>query len=572
MLTVTEPANSEKKAIGKLLSQHWSLFAATAVFGLVTILLFVTCRRGDRGHFVYALDDIYISMAVAKNFAFHGVWGVTAYEFASCQSTILWPAVLAAIFRLVGPSESAPLVMATLFACLSIWLSYVVLKRFRLVQVDILTTLLAIIFLTPLPPLVLAGMEHTLQIATAIPFFWLVADELSDENPGTSRRPSRWLWVLAPLLTLTRYEGLFLAFAACSLFLLRKRWRYAFGLGGLALAPVIIVGSLSAWKGWFWLPSSIYLKANLPRVVRSAQNIVPNIRGTFAWSAVNSRDVLGCGFALLLLLLLLMMKDRKLWRRSTVMILLFLISAVLHVKFAGFGWFFRYEAYLVALGLLILSAGAFECVLRSRDGRWGKVDTGVAALLLIFLAFGVFPVLVKRTIDAVRLTPEASRKIFEQQYQMGQFVGRFYRGQSVAVNDIGAVSYFGAPRLLDLWGIGSIDVAKERVKGYLSQSQIARLTIARNTKIAILYADAFKDGSFATEGLPSQWKVVGTWTDTDTIFSDEATVTFFAVDPTEETRLTNALQHFASQLPPGVLQAGPYTIASDSIPESPQSP
>ncbi len=569
---MTKPAYSEKKASKELLRQHWSLFAATAVFGLVTILLFVICRRGDRGHFVYALDDIYISMAVAENFAFHGVWGVTPYEFASCQSTILWPLLLAAIFRLVGPVEFAPLVMATLFALLSILLSYVFLKRFRLVQLDILTSLLAVIFLTPLPPLVLGGMEHTLQIATAIPFFWLVADELSDENPGTSRRQSRWLWVLAPLLTLTRYEGLFLAFAACSLFLLRKRWRYAFGLGGLALAPVMIIGGVSAWKGWFWLPSSIYLKANLPPVVRSAQNIIPNIRGTFAWSAVNSRDVLGCGIALLLLLLLLMRKDQKLWRRSTVMILLFLISAVLHVKFAGFGWLFRYEAYLVALGLLILSVGAYECVLRSREGRWGKADTGVAAVLLIFLAFGAFPVLVKRAVDAVRLTPEASRKIFEQPYQMGKFVGQFYRGQSVAVNDIGAVSYFGAPRLMDLWGIGSIDVARERVKGYLSQSQIAQLTIARNTKIAILYADAFKNGSFAREGLPSQWKVVGTWTDTDTVFSDGATVTFFAVDPAEEVRLINALRHFASQLPPAVLQAGPYTTASDSIPEQPQSP
>jgi len=567
---MTTPAHSEKKTIKRLLGQHWSLLAVTAVFGLTTISLFVLCRKGDRGHFVYALDDTYISMAVAKNFAFHGVWGVTPYKFASCQSTIIWPLLLAAIFRLMGPSELAAFVMAALFACLSIWLSYVFLRSFRLVQVDIFTTLLAFTFLTPLPSLVLAGMEHTLQIATAIPFLWLVAEELSDETPETSSRHSRWLLVLAPILTLTRYEGLFLAFAACSLLLLRKRWRYALGLGALALAPVLIIGGASAWKGWFWLPNSIYLKANLPRVVRSAQDIVPNIRGTFAWSAINSRDVLGCGFALLLLLVLLIRKDEKLWRRSPVLIVLFLISAALHVRFAGFGWFFRYEAYLVGLGLLILSVGACDCVLRSREGRWEKVDTGVAALLLIFLAFGVFPVLVKRGIDAVRLTPEASRKIFEQQYQMGQFVRQSYRGQSVAVNDIGAVSYFGEPRLIDLWGIGSIDVAKERVKGYLSQSQIAHLTMARNTKVAILYANAFKNGSFATEGLPSEWRVVGTWTDTDTVFTDEATVSFFAVDPAEQAQLINALRHFASQLPPSVLQAGPYTAASGSIRESPQ--
>ncbi len=566
------PAPLEKKGIRRLLGQHWPLFAATAVFCIATAWLFVLCRKADRGHFVYALDDIYITMAVAKSFAFHGVWGVTPYEFASCESTTIWPLLLAAIFRLVGPSEWAPLVMATLFACLSIGLGYGFLKSFRLGQVDRFSVLVAFIFFTPLPTLVLSGMEHTLQIATAILFFWLAADELSDEKPQTSRRQSRWLWVLAPLLTLTRFEGLFLAFAACSLFLLRKRWRLAFGLGGLALAPVVIIGGLSAWKGWFWLPSSIYLKANLPRVVRSAQNIVPYIHGKFAWSAVNSRDVVGCGFAFLLLLWLLLRKDQKLWRRSTVLIVLWLISAALHVKFAGFGWLLRYEAYLVALSLLILSVGAYECVRRSHEGRWGNVDRAGAALLLIVLAVGVFPVLASRGVSAAMLTSGASKTIFEQHYQMGQFVRQFYHGQAVAVNDIGAVSYFGEPRLIHLWGIGSIDVARERVKGNLSQSQIAHLTLARNTKIAILYVNAFKDGFCSTDGLPSQWKAVGTWTDSDTTSFSEKTVTFFAVDPSEESRLINALRHFASQLPPSVLQAGPYTIASDSIPASPRSP
>ena len=567
-----DPAHSQKKGITRLLGQHWPLFAATADFFLVTVALFVLCRKGDRGHFVYALDDIYISMAVAKSFAFHGVWGVTPYEFASCESTTIWPVLLAAIFRLVGPSELAPLVLAALFACLSIWLGYGFLKSFGLGQVDIFSVLVAFIFFTPLPTLVLSGMEHTLQIATAIAFFWLAAEELSDEKPPTSRRHSRWLWVLAPLVTLTRFEGLFLAFAVCSLFLLRKRWRLAVGLGGLALAPVVIIGGLSVWKGWFWLPSSIYLKANLPRVVRSAQNIVPHIHGAFAWSAVNSRGVLGCGIALLLLLGLLVRKDQKLWRKSTVLIVLWLISAVLHVKFAGFGWLLRYEAYLLALGLLILSAGAYECVRRSQEGHWGNVDKAGAVLLLIVLAVGVFPVLVSRGVSAALLTSDASKKIFEQQYQMGQFVREFYRGKPVAVNDIGAVSYFGEPRLIDLWGIGSIDVAKERIRGYLSQSQIAQLTLARNTKIAILYANAFRNGIFATEGLPSQWKVVGTWTDSDTTFDSETTVTFFAVDPSEESRLINTLRQFASQLPPSVLQAGPYTVVSDSIQASPQSP
>jgi hypothetical protein len=32
--------------------------------------------RQTNGHFVYSLDDPYIHLAVAKNLARHGVWGV----------------------------------------------------------------------------------------------------------------------------------------------------------------------------------------------------------------------------------------------------------------------------------------------------------------------------------------------------------------------------------------------------------------------------------------------------------------------------------------------------------------
>ena len=47
---------------------------------LVAGVIIISIRQND-GHIIYTLDDSYIHMALAKNLAQHGVWGITRYEF-----------------------------------------------------------------------------------------------------------------------------------------------------------------------------------------------------------------------------------------------------------------------------------------------------------------------------------------------------------------------------------------------------------------------------------------------------------------------------------------------------------
>ena len=57
------------------------LFVASLAFALWRI------RQDTGATLVYGLDDAYIHMAIAKNLARHGVWGVTPFHFASASSS-----------------------------------------------------------------------------------------------------------------------------------------------------------------------------------------------------------------------------------------------------------------------------------------------------------------------------------------------------------------------------------------------------------------------------------------------------------------------------------------------------
>src|SRR3974390_3810827 len=67
----------------------------------------------------YPLDDTYIGMAMARNLAFHGVWGVTRYAFSSSGSSPLFVLLLAACYRITGVNEWWPLVLSIGFAVLA---------------------------------------------------------------------------------------------------------------------------------------------------------------------------------------------------------------------------------------------------------------------------------------------------------------------------------------------------------------------------------------------------------------------------------------------------------------------
>ncbi|MCJ7579664.1 MAG: hypothetical protein MUP98_03910 [Candidatus Aminicenantes bacterium] len=166
------------------------------------------------------------------------------------------------------------------------------------------------------------------------------------------------------------------------------------------------------------------------------------------------------------------------------------------------------------------------------------------------IIFIVIAALIPRATTALLNIPKACKNIYEQQYQMGLFLQRYYRHKNIAANDIGAIHYLSNAQILDLWGLSSMEVALEKRKDSFNTRVIDQITKIHQIKIAILYEHWFKTYG----GLPSEWIKVGEWTIRENVICGGDTVSFYAVDPIEKESLINNLKEFSKELPKDVFQ------------------
>ncbi len=323
--------------------------------------------------------------------------------------------------------------------------------------------LLALVFFPPLVPLAFSGMEHTAHLFFTLLTVALAAKVLSEEMPSPALQ--RGLLVSAFVTGAVRYEGLFLILVLSILLACRKRWRFSLLFTIAGVLPFAAYGVWSTVRGWYFLPNPVILKGYDGN--RAVLNFLTDVfvhGHPLTWQAVGrlgpalfiNRIITHPHILSLIILSLLLLFFRRgsFWNQANVTNASFFGCALLHMQFASTGWFYRYEAYLVAFGVYALAIGLAEH-LPSQDG-WLACGKGLlypAALLL--LAILVSSPLRVRAAKSLQDTPKASHNIYEQQYQMAIFLQQFYQGQVVAANDIGAIDYLADFRLVDLAGLGT---------------------------------------------------------------------------------------------------------------------
>lgn len=509
--------------------------AGLAAYVTATTLVLLVGARLSAGHLIYPLDDVYIHMAVAKNFAAHGVWGVSPYEFSSATSSPLFLLLLASFFKLAGPVPWAALALSWSFGAGAVLLAARMMKdslseRWRTVAV------VGFVLLTPVYGLGVLGMEHSLQLLLMLFFLRQLARE----------ETSVWgLGLIAALMAGVRYEGVLVAGAATLFLLLFRRFRAAAVVAGCAWLPVAGYAWFSLRHGGGWLPNSVALKG--------VGVGGPDLRGQIvavagrAWSNVERAPYL-----LLLVVVLLAMawhlRHRAGSRIAALQGWLFVTASatVLHLLTADVGWAFRYDAYLVGSGIVVLSCG------------WGvlwqqrrQLPLAADAVSLIILA-----VLIYRAGLAAVMLPQFPSAIYRQQWQIAQFLKSYPSATAVAANDVGAVNFVNDVRCLDLVGLSSASVYQARRGRSYTTQFLENEAASRGLDLAVVYDSWFtgQPGTYAHgPKLPASWIRVRRWTAPQLLQLGDRTVTFYAMSPAGAAVLDAKLRAFEPGLPPDIL-------------------
>jgi hypothetical protein len=504
-----------------------TLFAA--LFAITTVFLL----RATGGHFTYALDDPYIHMAIAKNFALHGVWGVNADSFSSASSSPMWTGLLGAIFVVAGVHDGIPLVLNIAFAVLCIVALGLILEREDLDDFETFIVIGSVILFAPLVPLVWVGMEHTLQVLLTLATAWVCSDLVRQP----SARRVALLCLLVALLVATRYEGLFVVAGCIVVLVLFNRRAAAVVLTGAGALPVVCVGLWNVSHGWFFLPASIMMK----------QTVLPRSQGTSLLASLLSSVAHAypptAFIGVLAAAVLLAGHDAYVSRslRKQPLLTIFITAGLLHLLLARFGFLFRYEAYLMALGAMAIGIAVFResPFAGLRLGGLARADLVTVAMVIAVMAAH------ERTISSYGVLINTGGHIYRQQRQMAAFIGRYYDSESVALNDIGAVSYYTNARIYDLAGLGSLEAATARRRGPFAADAINAWLDREHVAVAVVYDFWYQGG----QEFYKDWQRVGTWVTDDQDEPGEGSVTFYARDVDAARRLRTNLQDFTAVLP-----------------------
>ena len=169
------------------------------------------------------------------------------------------------------------------------------------------------------------------------------------------------------------------------------------------------------------------------------------------------------------------------------MVFLFSISIITHIQFAKIGWFYRYEAYLLILRIFTIIMAVQEIIIKNKQpGKIRHIEIAIISLIII-------GALTTRGFIAHTEISQASKNIFEQQFQIGLFLKNHYQKKEIAANDIGAINYLADIKCLDLWGLNSMAVAQAKRKKVFDTEFIRKITHANHIKIAVLYEHWYDD-------------------------------------------------------------------------------
>ncbi len=336
--------------------QNWPLIVSVSVFLIGSAYYVISIMNREQGHFTYYYDDTYIHMAMAKNFAQYGVWGVTKYAFTSCSSSLLWTALLAFVYLFTGPSEAVPYIVCLLASIILLYAFFSIYRKEGVKNIYTFLALMLLSYLIYLPSLAVSGLEHIAHALITILFFYYAAEVASGVKTG--KKDIIILVLLSFSVPLLRYEGLLSIFLLVLVLLVQKKIFYALLVFLSGTVPISVFGLISVSKGWPPVPISIIFK-----LLMNGNNVSWNLFQSLSFILSKSLTpfniaVLSLAAVLLIAGIVYFTKHKNelqpVYVRDLLLIFFLLVNAAMYFIFSRVNFTARYQAFLLAAAVFVL--------------------------------------------------------------------------------------------------------------------------------------------------------------------------------------------------------------------------
>ncbi|MBM2815933.1 MAG: hypothetical protein HW421_2695 [Ignavibacteria bacterium] len=547
------------------------LLISLIIFWISTAALFnLSCNKND-GHFIYVLDDPYIHLTLARNLISSGTFGIRAGEFSATSSSPFWTLLISFIFSFTGVNVYVPFILNIIFASLIIIILWYIFDKNKFSIIRNTFWLLSVIFAVPLIPLCFTGMEHLFHSLLYLLFFlWVCSDLTKDDNNSNEPtypinkgeyykqiRHAFSFYILVVILSSTRYESLFMIIFCSILYFIKKRYTKSYLILFFGALPVVAFGIFSLNNGGMFFPNSILLKGSFPHVITLKEIIIKFIYLPL-YNLFISPHILVLLIFIIINLLIKAKVQPVLKNKFSVGFLILLFVNLIHILFCQFGWFFRYESYLLLTGIAFFALYLKEINLNELyrmycSSKFSKLIMFVLLLLLSspFLYRGML---------AIQKTPTSSGNIYQQQFQITKFIKTYYNTSNVALNDIGMITFMTNANILDIWGLADIPSLKAKLADNYNTEFIGKRLKEKDIEIAIVF-DFWFSGK---RKFPSDWLKVAQWSIPDNYICASDNVSFYARDTIAAIRMVVNLRKFSNQLNKNVKETLLFTNISDS--------
>jgi hypothetical protein len=536
--TVAEPEVAPAPPAPARGFERWGLAAYLAATSLLLVAILV--RLG--GTLVYALDDAAIHMSVADTLIHHGTWGVDAGVFQSASSSPLWTLLVAAGMAVAPLGDQWVPLLLNLAAGAAVVIvlgrNQSVLRPSRRRPLDAAVVVVLVTVVLFLPGLAVTGMEHTLHIALtlgAVALFQRRAEDAADRGGLPAWAP----YALLGLATLTRFET---AFVGAGLMAgLAYDWartdagpgarvalrRQIVGVAAAVAVPLTAFSLVNVALGGGVLPNPVLAKGQgVGSGARASAGLSPQDIGTRLGA-----DPLLAALAVFAVAYVVLTWGRPARYRLTAVTLA--VATLGHCALADVGWFERYQAYLIALGVyLVLGVIA--------EAPAGLRTRALTALLVVAV------VLTPTKATLLVRSPQWADEMYEHTYQAGVFLHRYYQGRPVATDQLGYITLFHDGPVTDFAGLGDYEVLRHSPPRSQLPVYWAELQAERGFPVAVLPQIT---SAFAT---PPTWILGGTLRIDGHYEGVSRRLEFWATSPAEVRPLQRHLEEYEPELPRGV--------------------